>query len=89
MTSFGTALKVPSSSARTSRCTATSPTSSLPLLAWPEERSIIILENRRTELRRRIAKLKPRSYARIVAEAELRALTLQALRLESERSDRP
>ena len=58
----------------------------LPLLAWEEARSIILLEARRTELRRRIARLKPRSHARIIAEGELKTLTHQALRLESERS---
>lgn len=57
--------------------------SAAPLLTWPEDRRAREIEARRTELRRRIARLKPRSYARIVAEAELRALTHRALAAET------
>ena len=71
---------VPSSSSRASRPSSKPPSSALPLLTWERDREAALLERRRTELRRRIGALKPRSYARIVAEAELKALTLEALR---------
>ena len=56
------------------------PSKPLPLLTWERDREAALLERRRAELRRRIEALKPRSYARIVLEADLRKLTLDALR---------
>lgn len=41
----------------------------------------MLLELQRLELQRRIAGLKKRSHARIIAEAELRRLTHRALQL--------
>lgn len=56
------------------------PSNLLPLLTWERDREAALLERQRTELRRRIEALKPRSNARIVLEADLRKLTLDALR---------
>lgn len=52
-----------------------------PLLDWPERRAANLVEIERLALRRRIARLKPRSHARIIAEDRLRALTHQALQI--------
>ena len=54
-----------------------------PLLEWPERREANLVETERLALRRRIAGLKARSYARIIAEDRLRALTHQALQIEA------
>lgn len=70
----------PTSRVAAHRTSGSPPSPPLPLLTWETERDRILIEARRTELRRRIARLIPRSHARIVLEAELRSLTLQALR---------
>jgi hypothetical protein len=58
-----------------------------PLFEWRARREVERVEAERQALRARIARLKPRSYARVVAEARLRELTLQALSLESGAED--
>lgn len=83
MTSFGAALLAPSRPSESRRPNGSRP-SSLPLLAWPQTRQAMLIETRRQELSRLIAKLKPRSHARIIAEAELRAATHRALQAETQ-----
>ena len=82
MTGSSASLPIPAPLA-SRRPRAAKPSLPLPLLTWPEKRSIDLLEQERTTLLDRISRLKPRSYARIIAEADLRALTRRALQLES------
>ena len=62
----------------------TTPPAILPLLVWTEQSEVARLEERRAELRRRIALLRPHCHRRIELEMLLRAETARQLRLEAE-----
>ncbi|WP_156460144.1 hypothetical protein [Mesorhizobium sp. Root157] len=55
----------------------------LPLLVWTEQREVLLLQDARTDLQRRILSLRPHSHRRVVLEARLRDLTAQQLKLQT------
>lgn len=56
----------------------------LPLLVWTEQRDVLLLQDARADLQRRIQTLRPHSHRRVELEARLRDLTARQLKLQAE-----